>query len=146
MTTAGTIEKLVLDDVNGVAREEDADTLRADEDSVREWLAVLTRMSQDIDAALAQIRADVEQRRQDCLATGPKGKDRFFSFKAQREEERAALIKQKAAIVERMKEARDLLHVFAQDDDHKKHDRLNRIEAKIDAATDLLKQILEKVR
>lgn len=138
------VYRRVLADVNGTATEEEADSLRIDEDSVREWLAILTRMSQDADAELSKIRSDVANRQQRSLSEGPRGKDAYFAYKAQRESDRAGLIRQKAAIVERIKEARDILHVFAQEDNAEKHGRLGRIEKKIDALTEMLKKILDR--
>lgn len=124
--------RTVLADVNGTASEAESDSLRDDHDTAREWLAVLTRMVQDTDAAFAKIRADVEARRQASMARGDRGKPDFYAYKAKREQDRAGLLKQKAAIVERMKEARDLIHVFSQDEQHDKNNRFDRMEAKLD--------------
>lgn len=126
--------RLVLADVNDMASDEQADSLRADAETVKEWRAVLTRMAQDIDAALAGIRADIVNRQQECLAAGPKAKDRFYRYKSDKERERAGLIRQKAAIVERLKESKDVLSALTQDDDYKTgtQGRLDAIEAKID--------------
>jgi phosphoglycolate phosphatase-like HAD superfamily hydrolase len=134
--------RTVLADVNGTATDEEADSLRSDEDTAREWLAVLTRMSQDTDAALTKMRADTLARRQASIAAGPRAKEGFFRWVAERERERAGLVRQKAAIVERIKEARDVIRsVSTRPADS---DQLARIETKIDALTDLVRQLLEE--
>lgn len=134
--------ELVLADLKGEATDKQTEALRADDDSIREWKAVLTRMLQDADAKLSGIRAEINTRHQECIAAGPRAKSGYFRFKAGKERERADIVKQKAEIVERMKEVKDVLATYENGDFEARQkriwDKLHAVESKLDRVLALL--------
>ena len=83
-----------------------------------------------VDVELEAIRADVARKARECSG------ERYARYKAQKDSERAGLIRQKARIVERLKEAKDAQAMCSEDGldgqpIHKSlsslHDKMNRI-------------------
>lgn len=143
MMDAEEYRRLVLRDLHDEASDQEADSLRDSEEAVREWRDSLVRMVQDTDSALARIATEVSDMRQACLRKGPKGKTEFFTYEAARNRERLVLVRQKSALVERLKEAKAALHEFAVDTTDMRDGRMARIEAKVDRLLALVEQLRE---
>jgi len=137
--------RVVLADVSGTATDEESDMLRADLDSAQEWRAVLVRILQDTEAALTRIRADVQRKHTDCFKRGSRGKQEYHDYAAAKERERAGLVKQKAAVVEALKEAKSVFVSLHEEKETRDGGQWNRIEKKVDALTVKLDALLAKM-
>lgn len=128
--------RLVLREMHDRATDAEAESLREDSGTAREWRDTLVRLVQRVDAKLAKVRGEAMAKEQDCRRKGLKGKDEWFRYQAESEMERKRLVGFKTRIVDRLREAKLLLHELAQDEDDDKGEvkeaRLGRIEAKLD--------------
>jgi phosphoglycolate phosphatase-like HAD superfamily hydrolase len=135
---------LVERDVDGTATDAEADSLRADEEAMREWRAILVRMVQDHDSALVRIKGDKEEWTAKALR-GDVTQAEWAEYRGTYERQRVQLVRRKAALVERLKECKDALHAVCQAEyEEKKAIKDARLDA-IDARLDGLAKMLDRI-
>jgi hypothetical protein len=133
---------VVQRELDGEATEEEVDALYQDETSLLEWRDLLVELLNRCETALTTLKAQVSEREQECRAMGPRGKDRFFRFKAEMETQRAKVVAQKQHIIARLRDVKAEIHSLGNaahegrvaDTDN----RLERIEEKLDRVLKIL--------
>lgn len=101
-------ENVVNRDVRGELDYETSLQLRTPENAER-WYEQLLVLKRSVEAQFTANRAERNEKQQECMAKGPKGKTEWFAYRAQAERWRAGAARFKAGVEQRLAEARLLV-------------------------------------
>ncbi len=137
-------EDAVRSDIDG--SDEFYDELRESQENAVRWRDTLITILQKTDATLTEMRAEDSRRKTRSHQQGSKGKAAYFIWKTDQDIARAKLVAYKPKIVERLREAKAMVHEDSQDENASRHPkdlnaRLDRIEKLVLELLDIARKI-----
>ena len=142
MNETSDLMTIVQRELDGGATKEEVDALYQDETSLLEWRDTLVELLNRTESALTTLKAQVSEREQECGAMGPRGKDRYFRFKAEMETQRAKIVNQKQRVIAKLRDVKAEIYSLGNAAHNTRvadtDDRLERIEEKLDRVLAML--------